>query len=471
VNADWTRVNYYKPRIRVLGQTVFDEGTVWHDVCAQTLRELSFYQASTLLLPNLRILNFCMLPPDAIPFARLFFGPQVSEVTIPIISEHAESSVELLSSLIPHFSPDIHRLDILSITSLTKPCSAIFPLIQGLHNLHALNIDVKHRGLHERVTAQLGGLSALGSLKMSLIPNNQIHFYTTALGQFPVLTEFCFAVECWVSAAMIMDSMHCRFTDLAVTTHNEGSLADLRTFTESISKHPSLSSLTHLSLTDFEIPLSHADDETYVENVFRPLFALVGLKYVNLQIDVSARLRDSWYNDAAPSWPSLESICISSPNTGITLKPQMTLAGLIPLAKHCTKLQFVRLRLDAQPFDFTRINCDEFSNTSIEKLCLETYIIPSPRKVFHSLTRIFPNLEYVYQASRLIATRSISWPWDEVNKMLHASAVGRRGPCVNAQARCTCGTTDSRAGPIKTRPQTPGAVQLRAVMDSLRSRS
>jgi hypothetical protein len=414
----------------------------------------------------LRILNFRVLPLDAFPFARLFLGPCVAEVTIPISSDHAESSVELLSSIIPHLSPNILRLNISSIAGIPRPCSGIFQLIQGLHNLRALNIDLKHRGLHEQVSAQLGSLSTLSSLKMSLIGANHLPFYTTALGQFPLLSEFAFAVDDWVSAATIMDSMHCRFTDLAVTTHKEGSLTNLQTFTESMSRHPSLPSLTQLSLTDFEITSSDTD-ETHIESIFRPLFALAGLKYLNLQFDVTAHFRNSWYADAAAAWPSLETIAVCSPNMG-PIKAKMTIAGLIPLVKHCTNLESVRLRLDAQPFDPIQINHVEVSNTRIQKLCLETYIIPSPREVFLSLIRIFPNLEYVYQGSR---SGSLSWPWDEVNNMLHASAVRRRGPCLNATAGCTCGTTNSQGGTLKTRPQTPGSIQLRAVMDSLRSRS
>lgn len=464
LDADWTRFNYYKGRIRTLGQTVFRSGNAcWYDVCTQTLRELSFYQHNTLLLPNLHSLNFRMLPPDAVPFARLFLGPSVAEVTISITSEDAESAIEVLSSLIPLLSPDILRLNIWSITGITRPCSAIFQLIQDLRNLRTLNIDLKHRGLHERVTPLLGGLSSLDNLKMSLIQANHIPFYTTALGQFPLLTKFSFVVDDWASAATIMDSMDCRFTYLAVTTQKEGTLSDLRTFNESIFRHRSVSSLSHLSLIDFETTLSDADDnESYVEDVFRPLFALVSLKHINLQFDVSANLRDSWYNDAAANWPCLESMSISSPNMG-PIKAKMTLAGLIPLVKHCMKLESVRLRVDAQPFDPTQV--EEVSNTNIQKLCLETYIIPSPGEVFNSLIRIFPNLEYVYQGSRFRA--SLSWPWDDVNYMLHASAVRRRGQCVNKGVACTCETADSQAQtvPLKTRPQIPGSSQLREFMD------
>jgi len=405
-----------------------------------------------------------MLPPDAVSFAHLFLGPSVEEVTILIVSEHAESSVELLSSIIPYRSPNILRLNISSITGIPRPCSSILQLVLGLHNLRSLSVDLKHRGLHERVTAQLGSLSALGSLKMSLIHASHLQFYTTALGQFLHLTEFSFAVDNWVSAAAIMDSMDCRFTDLAVTTNREGSLSDLRTFTESMSRHTSLTSLTHLDLDGFETTLSDAD-ETYVENVFRPLFGFAGLKYVNLQFDVSAKFRDSWYTDAAAAWPSLETIYVCSPNMG-PIKAKMTLAGLIPLVKHCTKLQSVKLRIDAQPFDPNQI---EVSNTSIQKLCLETYIIPSPREVFLSLIRIFPNLECVYQSSRL--SGSVLWPWNGVNDMLHSLAVRRRGPCLNPKDGCTCEMTASQAGLLKNRPRTPGSMQLRAATAGLRRRS
>jgi hypothetical protein len=443
---------------------------VWHDVHVQTLRELSLYQPNTPLLPNLHTINFCVLLPNAVSFARLLLGPSIRQVTIPITSEDAESAVEVLSSLIPHLSPNIGRLDIWSITSLYSPCSAIFQSIQGLHHLHTLNIDLKYRGLHERVAAQLGGLSALNSLRLSLIGSGHLQFYTTALGQFPLLTDFHFAVDDWLSAATIMTSMQCRFTGLAVTTHKERPLSDLQVFMDSLSQHPSLSTLRHLSLTDFQTTQGDPDNVTYIENIFRPLFAFSGLKSLNLLIDISASLRDSWYADAAAAWPLLESLFISSSFMG-PIKANMTLEGLIPFAKHCINLESVKLRLCAQPFDPTQIN--DISNTNIQKLCLEAYTVPSPRHVYLSLIRIFPNLEYVYQGSRF-SSPGLSWPWDEVNAMLHASSVRRRGPCVSKIFGCTCGTPDDGAGPtrvMKSRPQTPGSVQLRSVMDNLRSRS
>jgi hypothetical protein len=467
VDAEWTRVNYYKHRIRVFGPTAFhvEISTIWHDVSAQTLRELSLYHSNSPLLPNLRILNLRTLAPDSIPFARLFFGPCVRELQFPTILEEAESSIELLSSLIPHLSPNISDLSIVSIMRLPKPCTAVFQLIQGLrHSLRSLTIDVKIRGLHERVTAQLGGLSALRRLKMSLIPNSQLHFYATALGQFPALSEFSFEVETWTSATTVMGSMLVRFTYLSVTIDREGTLSDLQTFIESISRHPSVSSLTRLRLTDFDTSLDNADNETCFENIFRPLFAFTSLKHITIQVEVTAKLRDIWYNEAAAAWPRLEYISISSPNQG-TIKAEMTLAGLIPLAKHCPKLKYIRLRLDAQPFDVTQIDRDEFSNTHIDNLCLQTYIIPSPREVYLSLNAIFPNLLYVFQASRY---KSLSWPWDNVNHLLHTSAVHRRGPCITKQLGCTCGKTD---GFVRTRPHTPDSSQLLATIGSLRSHS
>jgi len=441
-------------------------GATWHDVSVQALQELRFYQASAPLLPNLHTIDFRVLPPVAIQFVQLFLGPCITKVTIPITSEEEESLIELLSSLIPHLSPNIHHLSVWLPTRFSKPCSAIFQLIQGLHHLRILHFDLKQRGPHERVSAQLGGLLALHELKMSLIPAHHFQYYTTALGQFPVLTKFSFMVDNWVSAATIMDSMQCRFTDLAVTTRGEGSLSDLRTFADSMYRHPSVSSLSHLSLVDFDTVLSGADcsnASSYVEEIFSPLFAFVGLKFVHLQIDATACFRDSWYADAAAAWPSLETLSITSPNTG-TVEAKMTLAGLIPLVKQCTKLESLRLGLNAQPFDPSQINNDVF-NTNIQELCLETYIVPSPREVFLSLHRIFPNLEYVFRSRRF------SWPWVEVNYMLHAVAVHRRGPCVSKRTECTCGTLDSQEGPLKSRPQTPGALQLQAVINTLRPRS
>jgi hypothetical protein len=227
------------------------------------------------------------------------------------------------------------------------------------------------------------------------------------------------------------------FTDLAVTTDKQGPLrlSELRMFTKSMSRHPSVSSLTYLSLMDFQTRLSDTDDQTYIRDIFCPLFALAGLTSVNMQIKVSSKLCNLWYTDAAVAWPLLETISISPPNSTGPLKAKITLAGLIPLVQHCTKLESVKLHLDAQPFDPTQVN--DISNLKIRRLCLETYTRLSPRDVFLSLIKIFPNLEDVYQGSSF--ARGL---WDEVNHMLHELAVHRRGPCIVVWSNviCTCST-------------------------------
>jgi hypothetical protein len=58
--------------------------------------------------------------------------------------------------------------------------------------------------------------------------------------------------------------------------------------------------------------------------------------------------------------------------------------------------------------------------------------------------------------------------------MLHSLSVRRHGPCVDRTFGRTCRTPEDGASltrVVKSRPQTPGAVQLRSVMDKLRSRS
>ena len=158
-------------------------------------------------------------------------------------------------------------------------------------------------------------ISICGKIRLcwcSLIQSNNLRFYTTTLGQFPLLTDFSFEVDDWMSAATIMDSMYCCFMNLAMRAHKHepSDLSKLQTFTESISRHHSVSSLTYLSLIDFQ-RLNNTDDQTYTEDIFCPLFTLMGLTSVNPTGGMFSYLSNPWYADAAAAWPSLESIRIS----------------------------------------------------------------------------------------------------------------------------------------------------------------
>jgi hypothetical protein len=98
-------------------------------------------------------------------------------------------------------------------------------------------------------------------------------------------------------------------------------------------------------------------------------------------------------------------------------RPKMTLTGLIPLVKHCRRLQYLRLMLDIKPINSTQL--DSVSNPLIRTLYLgHCSTISEPGKVARTLIRMFPNLSRVSFSGRGAAKEGFK----DLNRLLAATA-------------------------------------------------
>jgi len=124
-------------------------------------------------------------------------------------------------------------------------------------------------------------------------------------------------------------------------------------------------------------------------------------------------LVDEWFADAAIAWPCLESIKL---NNGIL--PEVTLAGLIPLLKHCPKLP---ISIFARAFDPELLQ-PGICSTKITWLPLGTSPISGPVGVFRCLAMMFPKLvEITYDCSGEDEEN-----WDMVARFLEESEQGKK---------------------------------------------
>jgi hypothetical protein len=195
-------------------------------------------------------------------------------------------------------------------------------------------------------------------------------------------------------------------------------LSDFAWFIISISQHRSASSLKRLDLSGSEVVLGDSDSGSSVQHALRPLFALGVLEVIKLDFAIVSTLDDRWLEDAAKAWPSLEWLSLSGRTSGT---PRITLAGLAKPVKHCPRLSFLELLLDAKP-----VNPDHLvgvSNTKIRHLTLGASPIDSPVEVFRSLTAMFPCLQSVSGEG----PEDIREHWETVNALLEASALTASG--------------------------------------------
>ncbi|KAG5642651.1 hypothetical protein DXG03_002363 [Asterophora parasitica] len=129
---------------------------------------------------------------------------------------------------------------------------------------------------------------------------------------------------------------------------------------------------------------------------FRGLFVLHALEVLHISNITSHELDDTCIADAAPSWPSLEQFHIEAPeDIGPTsIPPNVTLAGLIPLIRHCPELNSFSIPIHAKPFDVNLLQPGD-RNMTIEYLHFEASTIEAPAAVYRRLLLMFPKLEWI----------------------------------------------------------------------------
>jgi hypothetical protein len=363
------------------------------------------------LIPNLRSIDFSVIPPEAYPWAHALLGPGIQEVTISapdIEDSKRESQLTILCSSILRHSPYLPCLYI----QLRHPSPAISRLLCGLHHLRIVQFIAD-----EPITKQVGyHLANLPDL-IRLHTNGYLttaDVYTTAGGQFPSLKQISFPITDWRFSTKFMDSMRCCFTHLTIYKCHAGirePLSSFGAFIHSMYGHPSRLSLTHLEL----MGLVDSDHESSVYDVLKPLFSLSALRELNLYFTALRNLGDSWLSDAASAWSSLEHLGVF-PGHGIVSK--MMLTGLVPLIKKCPQLRSLSLPLSVEPVDPALL--DGVYNTNIRRLSFLYGRIDSPLQVFHSLIRMFPNLRsiefndhHLAEVSRLLWNHWV-WQLDKV---------------------------------------------------------
>lgn len=134
--------------------------------------------------------------------------------------------------------------------------------------------------------------------------------------------------------------------------------------------------------------------------MFEPLLALGSLQRLVVRIPCTASvcLSDEFLSRAAQSWPHLYELNMDQSHS---TKTQVTLQGLMPLARYCPKLSYLQLGvrqnyvhtvLDAELYMQENRNMPRCALTYLNVGCPTVY---SPAAVSAFLSALFPNLRHV----------------------------------------------------------------------------
>ncbi|KAJ7798050.1 hypothetical protein B0H14DRAFT_2389052 [Mycena olivaceomarginata] len=95
----------------------------------------------------------------------------------------------------------------------------------------------------------------------------------------------------------------------------------------------------------------------------------------------------------ATAWPQLRTLDLSPGCQSAGYAPRATVAGLLPLAQHCPRLESLALVLDATRTDPEIL--DGINNCALARLDVGESPLSSPGAVAAFLAAIFPNLQVV----------------------------------------------------------------------------
>jgi hypothetical protein len=414
--SDWARFDYYSRRIRRLGRTLFDDiDNRDYDVHENILSTLGTYRPARILFPNLRAIIFDSESTIALSYAQSIFGPSITSVSFT--GRDPPPHLPALCTSLLRLSP--HIREVRYHCSPTPP-PAFFGLILGLQNLYAVQV---HRDSYDKfpmnVWEHLARLPSLREVEGFLLkPAYCIPLMNLNTSPFMSLRTFDFSAD-WTTCGSIMNLIHCSLEGLFVsvpTSEDPWPVSALGQFTSPFSQHPCRDSLTTIRL--FTPNFNVGDPVTSLSEALQPLFLcakLQDVEFVSLPLHF---LDDTWLLNAALSWKSLRRLCLRV-GCEQTLKAgtNFSLAGLVPLAKHCLDLHTLHLSFHARAVHPTSLH-DAWSRNVRSLTAGWDSTILSPHQVTRSLITLFPDLGDIGVEEGTANMKA----WEEVNTWIHASA-------------------------------------------------
>jgi hypothetical protein len=127
---------------------------------------------------------------------------------------------------------------------------------------------------------------------------------------------------------------------------------------------------------------------------FHPLLSCANLTEVVILTANGIDIDDAFLKRMATAWLQLQTLDLLAGCQVAAYASRATLAGLLPLAQHCPRLESLALALDATHAD-PEILRDGLSNCGLARLNIVESPLSSPGAVAAFLAAIFPNLQVV----------------------------------------------------------------------------
>ncbi|KAI0754815.1 hypothetical protein C8Q80DRAFT_1095709 [Daedaleopsis nitida] len=349
---DWARVAAYAARIRAIRLDPYSYPSYYGilQLAGSALETLHRLTNTTPLLPNLRSFEWThafKIDSHNVASLLLYLSPQVSSMDI-LLAAMSEQSAKVIADALCKFSENPAQLRTIRIVS--PPCPPVEQAILelGLRQQHLQQFQYTWE--NEMTLATVSHLSTLNNLQQVSIRANAetsrglLELAQTRGGQFfPALQFFSLYTDTLtVCEAWLRTLRHPGISNLTFTVNTPPPSAALCEFFVKLAQHSAHGNLRDLrfvsttpcAANEHGLHLVHPD-------TLSPLLQL-NLKSLKLEPGGPIQLDDDFVARMARAWPELRILELNAEWRRYVV-PQVTLAGLIPLARHCPDVQLLAL--------------------------------------------------------------------------------------------------------------------------------
>ncbi|KAJ7657185.1 hypothetical protein DFH06DRAFT_1197612 [Mycena polygramma] len=403
---DWDRFDVYARRIRILVITEIPSDS---DTESCVFEVLAAYPREY-LLPNLRKLIWGADHMPRLSSVHLFLSPQIEEVMLNVLSTAADLAIlptlplrcPLLTSVtidtIPDLDPD-HRVQSL--------------MIRGFRRLTRVGV----RGIDQAAFDHLAQLPALEALTIY----ETTHFEPSGLNSRS--SAFSHLQELSVRRAR---------PDLLASLLKIKDIWPLVRFASSLSSTPTATArvyallvdrLDHATLAELAVDTPRCSDPLPLPlvattalsiDVIRALFIFRNLRSVTLIPPGGLDLDDGAIETLARAWPQVSTLKLHGTAPYRAPPSRVTLAGLRALARHCPRLSFLSMPLDASVVPANP--GDDVVQKELALFFVDDALLDDPAPVAVYLFGMFPNLKHVVAGG--------AHPSDDVEVLQRAQILG-----------------------------------------------
>ncbi|KAL0961124.1 hypothetical protein HGRIS_006098 [Hohenbuehelia grisea] len=358
---DWSRFNYYAPKVRVVAHS-YEPGE-FASVCQSALLALSLHRLSPKLLPNLTDLTWTDLRRDIIPFIHLFLHRGITALAVQSFerwepwSEENENEDDALHALIrtlPSICPYLTKLALCGLRgynfslALAAPSTSPFPLLT--------TIDIMSPG--DLATQDLEYLSALEYLEEARFECSEVRPLVLEKGvsRFPSLRKLCMCTMYLSDTCPMLDIitlLPSSVFSLKLTIKSRCAPTVIQKLCLLTSKLIAIESLA--IVMDFAEPAAHLSSyqEDFMGKVdlphISPLLTLRNLSSLIIKAP-SLRLSDLFVKSLVQGLPRLEHLHLSPGHYSepFDQPSKATLYSLLLIAKYACRMEFLALCLDTK---------------------------------------------------------------------------------------------------------------------------